>query len=125
MFPGHFFLLHSAVLKPYFHLAICEVHAPTDLQAALASQVHIEEEFLLQFQELVFSVGAPLLSPRFSTQPAARSVFEFILICCKRKESGEGCYDFSPLYANHLCGCDADTRRYHLDMSVILWQETV
>lgn len=81
VFSGHFFLLHSPILKPYFHLAVSEVYTPTDLQAALASQVHIEEEFFLQLQSLVFGVRTPLLSPGFRTQPAASSVLEFLVFC--------------------------------------------
>lgn len=59
--PRHLFLLHSAILKPDFHLSVGEVNTPTDLQAALASQVHIKEELLLQLQGLVFGVRAALL----------------------------------------------------------------
>lgn len=39
---SHFFQFHPAILKPYLNLAVGEIYAPANLQAALASQVHVE-----------------------------------------------------------------------------------
>lgn len=45
---SHFFHFHPAILKPDLNLAVGEIYAPANLQAALASQVHVEKEFFFQ-----------------------------------------------------------------------------
>ena len=54
-----FLLLHSAVLKPDFHLRLIESERGGDLDAPRARQVAIEVEFLLELSQLlVGEVGA-------------------------------------------------------------------
>lgn len=48
VFSSHSFHFHPAILKPDLNLTVGEVYAPANLQAALASQVHVEEEFFFQ-----------------------------------------------------------------------------
>lgn len=48
VFFGYSFQFHPTILKPDFNLAVGEIDAPANLQAALASQVHVEQEFFFQ-----------------------------------------------------------------------------
>lgn len=74
VFPRHFLQFHSTVLEPNFDLSVSQVHAFTDLQAALSSQVHVEQELFFQLQSLVLSVRATLLPAALCRQPVSRVV---------------------------------------------------
>lgn len=58
--------LHASVLEPDLDLSVGQVDTPTDLQAALPRQIHVEQELLLQLQSLVLCVGTPLFPSTFS-----------------------------------------------------------
>lgn len=77
----HFLEFHSAILKPDFDLSVCKVNGLANLQAALSRQIHIEQKFFLQFQRLVFSIGAPLLPSALCCQPISCGVFCLYLLC--------------------------------------------
>lgn len=77
----HFLEFHSAILKPDFDLSVCKVNGLANLQAALSRQIHIEQKFLLQFQRLVLSIGAPLLPSALCCQPISCGVFCLYLLC--------------------------------------------
>lgn len=77
----HFLEFHSAILKPDFDLSVCEVNGLANLQAALSRQIHIEQKLFLQFQRLVFSIGAPLLPSALCCQPISCGVFCLYLLC--------------------------------------------
>ena len=65
--------LHPPVLEPDLYLAVGQVKAPTDLQAALSGQVHVEQELFLQLQGLLLGVRTALLSVGSGRQPGADS----------------------------------------------------
>lgn len=81
IFSVHFLEFHSAILKPDFDLSVCKVNGLANLQAALSRQIHIEQKFFLQFQRLVFSIGAPLLPSALCCQPISCGVFCLYLLC--------------------------------------------
>lgn len=62
----HALLLHTSILKPYFDLLVAEVQPVGQFLAFLPVDEFVEEEFILQLRNLLFSVGFPLLagSPR-------------------------------------------------------------
>ena len=66
VFPRHLLHLHASVLEPDFNLAVSEVDAAADLEAALSSQIHVEEKLFLQLECLVFGVRTALLPTRLS-----------------------------------------------------------
>ena len=55
------FLLHPAVLKPYFHLLIAQVQSVRQLFPLLPVDELIHHELILKFSELRFGVRLPLL----------------------------------------------------------------
>lgn len=59
------------------------MNAAADLQASLSSQVHVEEELLLQLQGLVFGVRTTLLPATLCSQPVC-PVVTFGFSCWKR-----------------------------------------
>ena len=65
-FPGELLQLHPSVLKPDLDLSVCEVDTLADLQTALSSQVHVEQELLLQLKCLMLCVRTSLLASTFS-----------------------------------------------------------
>lgn len=67
--------LHASVLEPDLDLSVGQVDTPTDLQAALPRQIHVEQELLLQLQRLVLCVGTALFPSAFGFQPASRGLF--------------------------------------------------
>ena len=63
--------LHPPVLEPDLYLAVCQVEALADLQAALSGQVHVEQEFFLKLQSLLLGVRRALLPVDSGRQPCA------------------------------------------------------
>lgn len=58
-------------------MSLCEVQNPCHLVAPVPGEVHVEEEFLLQLQRLVFGVGTALFPGGASMDPVCgRVVYE-------------------------------------------------
>lgn len=70
----HFLHFHPPVLEPDFDLSLAQVEEPGHLVPTVPGQVHIEQKLLLQFQGLVFGVGASLFPGGAGVQPAGSGV---------------------------------------------------
>ena len=71
---AHLFHFHPTILEPDFDLSLCEVQNPCHLIAPVPSEVHVEEEFLLQLKRLVFGVGTALFPGGASVDPVCCGV---------------------------------------------------
>lgn len=66
---GVLLILHASVLEPDLHLAFGEHQTPRQFPALLFGDVRVVEEFLLEFERLVFGVGFPLFPHRHLAGP--------------------------------------------------------
>lgn len=67
-----FLHFHPAVLEPDLDLPLREVEQPCHLVPAVPGEVHVEQKLFLQFQRLVFGVGAALLPRGACMEPVGR-----------------------------------------------------
>lgn len=69
-----FLHFHSAVLEPDLDLPFGEVEQSGHLVPAVPGEVHVEQKLFLQFQRLVFRIGAALLPCGARMEPVGRRV---------------------------------------------------
>lgn len=64
-----FFHLHSAILKPDFYLSLGQIKMSSYFIPTVTGKIHVKQKFLLQFENLMLSVWAPLFPCRFRMKP--------------------------------------------------------
>lgn len=69
-----FLHFHSAVLEPNLDLPLGQVEQSGHLVPAVPGEVHVEQKLFLQFQRLVFGIGAALLPCRARVKPVGSRV---------------------------------------------------
>lgn len=69
-----FLHFHPAVLEPDLDLPLRKVEQSGHLVPAVPGEVHVEQKFLLQFQRLVFCIGAAFLPRGASVEPVGSRV---------------------------------------------------
>ena len=69
-----FLHFHPAVLEPDLNLPFREVEQSGHLVPAVPGEVHVEQKLFLQFQRLMFSIGAALLPSGTRMEPVGSRV---------------------------------------------------